>query len=210
VRTLYVVTHPEATHHLDGVVGGWFDSRLTELGMRQADAIAERLGQLLPPGGVPGLYSSDLTRAAQTADAIAQRLDIKPVLLSGLREKSYGAAEGLPESWLDEHFVPPPAAGDRMNHFEGVSGAETKHAFAARVYDAVEAILDDAVEHQIVVTHGFALTFVVAAWARLPLETTGYLSLRANSGSITVLSEDDYFHNRAILSLNETDHLARA
>src|SRR5580765_5372717 len=122
VRTLYVVTHPEATHHLDGVVGGWFDSRLTERGMRQADAIAERLRQLIPTDVVPDLYSSDLTRAAQTAQVVARRLDAMPVLVPGLREKSSGVAEGQPQSWLDERFIPPPADGDRMNHCEGVDG----------------------------------------------------------------------------------------
>lgn len=29
MRTLLVVTHPEATHHVEKVVGGWHDSRLT-------------------------------------------------------------------------------------------------------------------------------------------------------------------------------------
>lgn len=209
MRTLYVVTHPEATHHLDGVVGGWFDSRLTERGMRQADAIAERLRQLIPTDVVPDLYSSDLTRASQTAQVVARRLDVMPVLVPGLREKSSGVAEGQPQSWLDERFIPPPADGDRMNHVEGVDGAETKQAFATRIYEAVDTVLAGDSEHQIVVTHGGALTFVVTAWARLPSETTGYLALRAASGSISVLSEDDYLHNRAVISLNGTDHLAQ-
>ena len=31
MKHLYVVTHPQATHHTEGVVGGWYDSELTEL-----------------------------------------------------------------------------------------------------------------------------------------------------------------------------------
>lgn len=30
MERVYVVTHPEASHHVTGIVGGWHDSRLTE------------------------------------------------------------------------------------------------------------------------------------------------------------------------------------
>ena len=40
VRSIYVVTHPEATHHIERVVGGWYDSRLTPAGIRAAVSIA--------------------------------------------------------------------------------------------------------------------------------------------------------------------------
>ncbi|WSB66685.1 histidine phosphatase family protein [Streptomyces decoyicus] len=43
MRTLYVVTHPEATHHVEGVVGGWHDSQLTPSGIRAALSIAQAL-----------------------------------------------------------------------------------------------------------------------------------------------------------------------
>ncbi len=44
MRNLYVVTHPEATHHVDGLVGGQFDSELTTRGLRQAAAPVEAAG----------------------------------------------------------------------------------------------------------------------------------------------------------------------
>ncbi|MGN6333399.1 MAG: histidine phosphatase family protein [Motilibacteraceae bacterium] len=208
MRRLYVVTHPEATHHVDGLVGGWFDSRLTERGLRQADAVAKRLRELVPEDAECALWSSDLTRTAQTAAAVGAVLQVEPVILPGLREKSYGVAEGRPQAWLDERFVLPPAIGERMHHDEGVEGAETKHDFAVRVYAAVDQILQSPAQHQVVVTHGFALTFVVAAFTQLPLDGIAYFHLPATGGGITVLAEDDVFHNRSIVSLNETGHLA--
>ncbi len=50
-------------------------------------------------------------------------------------------------------------------------------------------------------THGGALTFVVAAWIRMPLESAGYVDFHASPGSVTVLREDDYFHNRQVVTL---------
>lgn len=207
MRTLWVVTHAEATHHLESVVGGWHDSSLTDKGHRDAAAIGRELRSRIPAGEAVELFSSDLTRAAQTAAAIGQALGVEPNLLDALREKSYGEAEGRAQSWLDERFVPPPAQGDRMNHFEGIPGSETKAACASRVYAALEAILRRPCARQVIVTHGGALTFVIACWIRMPISSAGYVSFRASSGSITELAEDDFFHNRQVVHLADVRHL---
>ncbi|MBN1091859.1 histidine phosphatase family protein [Blastococcus sp. TML/M2B] len=207
MRRLYVVTHPEAEHHVSGLVGGWFDSALTGRGLRQAEVIATRIRELVPAGAPVEVHASDLIRTVQTATTIADRLGVTPVLHLGLREKSYGVAEGRPQAWLDARFVPPPATGDRMDHVEGIEGAETRRQFATRVYAAVDDVLASPCAHQVVVTHGFALTFVVAAWIGMPLEATGHVNVRSTSGGITALEEDDFFANRAVVRLDDTTHL---
>ncbi|TKJ31396.1 histidine phosphatase family protein [Blastococcus sp. CCUG 61487] len=207
MRRIVVVTHPEATHHVAGLVGGWFDSELTDRGRRQAAAIAARVRQHVPADADVRLWTSDLARAAQTAEVVGARLGVRPTLLPALREKSYGVLEGRPQGELDAVFVPPPPDGDRLHHDEGIAGAETKAQFAARVYAAVAEILADPAAHHVVVTHGFALTFVVAAWIGMPLDAAGLVNLRARSGGITVLEQDDFFANRAVLTLDETAHL---
>ena len=96
-----------------------------------------------------------------------------------------------------------------MGHEEGVAGAETRAAFATRVYAAVEEILARTCPRQVVVTHGFALTFVVACWIRMPLPSVGFVSFRATSGGITELAEDDRFNNRQVVRLDDVRHLDR-
>lgn len=207
MRSIHVIAHPEATHHVEGVVGGWHDSDLTPAGARAAEAIARALRSAIPDGAEVELFSSDLRRARRTADAVAEKFGVTPMLDRRLREKSYGDAEGRPRDWLDQRFMPPPATGDRMGHDEGVPGAETKATFAERVYAAMDDVLQRPCEHQIIVTHGFALTFVVASWIKMPIDSLGYVNLRAPSGSITTLCEDDFFHNRQVVSLGVTGHL---
>ncbi len=207
MRQIYVVTHTEATHHIDNIVGGWHDSQLTPAGIRAADAIAATLREMIPVGSNVQLYSSDLKRAQQTASAISNQLDSQPILDERLREKSYGDAEGRPQAWLDQRFIPPPATGDRMNHDDGIAGAETKAAVALRIYAALDDILSSPYEHQVIVTHGFAATFLVAAWIKMPIDSLGYVHFGVRSGSITTLKEDDYFHNRQVVSLGDTSHL---
>ncbi|SFY42993.1 Histidine phosphatase superfamily (branch 1) [Streptomyces atratus] len=111
MRTLYVVTHPEATHHVEGVVGGWHDSQLTPAGVRAAISIAQALRSQVPDGAEVELFSSDLQRTRRTAEEVAGLFGVKPVLDRRLREKSYGEAEGRPQEWLDRRFVPPPGSG---------------------------------------------------------------------------------------------------
>ena len=207
MRTVYVVTHPEATHHVDGLVGGWFDSDLTDKGMAHAARIAESLAGKLPANAAVEVRSSDLLRTRRTAETVAKRFDTDVVLDADLREKSYGDAGGRPQEWLDERFIPPPVVGERMRHDEGVSGAETKWQQAVRAYAAMERTLQSECENQIVITHGGTATFLVAAWIGMPVDAAGFVSFRFSSGGITSLREDDFFHNRGVVRLNETDHL---
>ncbi|MFD9075348.1 histidine phosphatase family protein [Streptomyces lasiicapitis] len=209
MRTIHVITHPEATHHVEKVVGGWHDSDLTPAGRDAAGAIARALRADIPAGADVELISSDLRRTVRTAEAVGELLGVQPILDRRLREKSYGEAEGGPQEWLDRRFVPPPADGDRMGHHEGVPGAETRGECARRVYAAMDELLRRPREHQIVVTHGFALTFVVAAWIKMPLESVGSVSFPAPSGSITLLREDDFFHNRQVVAVGDTRHFTR-
>lgn len=207
MKHLYVVTHPQAAHHTAGLVGGWYDSALTNLGRFHAARIAQRLRELVPEDAPVEIFSSDLQRARQTAEAIASALHTPIQTTPDLREISYGAAEGQPQAWLDARFVHPPRIGDRLDHDIGIPGAETRRQFATRIYRAMERILASPCPYQVVVTHGFALTFVIAAWIGMPLEVSGRIAVASTSGGITHLHEDDRFHNRTIVRLNDTAHL---
>jgi probable phosphoglycerate mutase len=202
---MYVVTHPEATHHVERVVGGWHDSELTPVGRRAAITIARALRAGIPDGA--DVITSDLRRTRQTADEIATVFGVEPVEDRRLRERSYGDAEGRPQEWLDQRFIPPPAIGDRMGHDVGVPGAETTSSVAQRIYAAMDEILRRRCEHQIVVTHGGAATFVIAYWIGMPIESLGQVNFWVSSGSITTLREDDFYHSRQVISLGDTRHL---
>lgn len=207
MRTLYVVTHPQATHHVEGIVGGWHDSVLTAAGVEAAKRIGEALRAEIPDEAEVDLFSSDLKRTSQTADVIGERFGVEPVFDPRLRESSFGEVEGQPQARWDELFTPPPAVGDRMDQLV-IPGAESRRQVAQRIYSAVDEIVQRPREHQIIVTHGFAFTFVVAAWVRMPIESLGYAVFKARSGSITTLHEDDLYRGRLVMRLADTAHLA--
>jgi probable phosphoglycerate mutase len=208
MRHLYVVTHAQSQHHLEGVVGGWYDSELSEHGRVQASRIAQAVRHLVPADAHARVYTSDLRRAVQTAEPLAKVLGVRPESDARLREISYGSAEGKPQAWLDERFVPAPnTATGRLDHRFGLPDAESRREFGERVYQAVDAILEDEREYQVVVTHGYALTMVVAAWLRISLTDAAWISFVATSGGITHLREDDRYLSRSVVFLNRAEHI---
>ncbi len=206
LKDLFVVTHTESIHHLEDKVGGWYDTALTPRGLRDAEATAERLAALIGPREVD-IHSSDLLRASQTAAAIARRFGVPVSETADLREISYGVAGGRPQAWLDARYSPAPDE-DRLDHHCGIEGAETRRDVANRVFPRVNAIVDRPCATQIIVTHGFTLTLVIAAWLKIPIDAAGFLSFPARSGSITHLRQDGFFRNRAVVDLADASHLA--
>lgn len=88
MRTFYVVTHPEVTHHRERLVGGWHDSELTPQGGEDAQRIAAELGRVVTTGEPVEVYTSDLKRATQTAEVTAKVLGVTAIADRRLREKS--------------------------------------------------------------------------------------------------------------------------
>ena len=204
MRCVYVVSHAQSVHHVEKRVGGWYDTGLTELGRVQAEKTAEFLSSEI--SGDVVVYSSDLKRASETAEIIVGRLGVNVHLDNRLREMSYGVAGGKSLEWSDEHVVPQPLDGDRMNH-RIFDEAESKLELAERVNSALTDILMDSVENIVIVTHGFASTFVVMAWMKIPVEYLGYCNLPSKPGCVSKLVEDDFFGNRGVKYLCKTDHL---
>jgi probable phosphoglycerate mutase len=205
LRNLYVVTHTESTHHVENLVGGWYDSSLTPRGMRSARRVATALSERIPRDGGTLLFCSDLLRTRQTAEPIAESLGLEMLADADLREQSYGAAEGTPPG--STPYVPPPVHGDRMRHRDGIDGSESRFEWASRAYAALQRILACGTQDMIVVTHGGTATYLIAAWIGLPLEEAGYVKFKVSPGSITHLREDDFFHDRQVMTLNDVSHL---
>jgi len=208
-RNMYVVTHPPADHHVSDLVGGWYNSHLTEQGREMAEAVADELtGRVAATARPIRITTSDLARCGETAGIIADRLGLAATDDRRLREISFGEAEGKPNAWLHERQVPA-ADDDRLDHRGPIAGAETRREVAARVRASIGELMVDEAHDHVVVTHGFAQTFVIAAWLQLPVDAVGFVSFETSPGAITQLGHDDYWRNRTVVSLADTNHLAR-
>lgn len=204
---LFVVTHCEARHHVESKVGGWFDTELTGLGVRQAKALGQHLqAKFGERDRSPQLFSSDLTRARETADHIAAAIGSDVRLRQELREQCLGVAEGEPQSWLQAHSEPVAKLGDVLHH-KCADGAESVFEVSERVYPLVDGLAQREATDIVVVTHGGTHDVVVAAWLGLPQEALGRFSLQTGPAGITELGVHAELGTRVLVSLNDRQHL---
>lgn len=168
-KEIYLLRHGQSEANERGVLAGWTDVPLTELGMQQAHAAVSKLQALLKEGqvesggpqGFGAILSSDLARAVQTARPIAQALDIRLQASSALREVNLGRWENqsfdsiqaqepeLAAQWLK--------AGYNFHYPEGESVTE--------VIERVIPVIEEALEQHdriLVVAHGGMLSGVIA------------------------------------------------
>ncbi len=205
MRNVYVVTHAQSLHHIEKRVGGWYDTSLTDLGREQAEKTGRFLRSAIDSADVQ-LFSSDLKRAAETAEIIGKHIK-KPVTLdSRLREMSYGEAEGEPQSWFNDQIEPQPTDGNRLDH-RVYTGAESRFEVGERVSVALADILGKGARDAVIVSHGFASTFLIMAWMKVPADHMDYCNFSAKPGCVTMLHEDDLFGSRSLSYLCSTAHL---
>ena len=98
--TLHVVRHGETDWNRGRRVQGHTDIPLNDEGRRQARELAAELA------GVPfaAAYSSDLSRAAETARILLGERSLAVISCVGLREKHFGTWEGLTDTDVRERF----------------------------------------------------------------------------------------------------------
>lgn len=103
---LTLVRHGETAWNFGGRIQGSTDIPLNDTGRVQAQGVAEILAAE-NAGREVTVVSSDLSRAAETADIIAAALGTTVSRrLAGLRERSYGDAEGMDAATFHATFGP--------------------------------------------------------------------------------------------------------
>ncbi|BDZ47066.1 histidine phosphatase family protein [Naasia aerilata] len=150
---LVLVRHGQTDWNLEGRIQGSSDIPLNETGRRQArEAGAELAGEHWD-----AILSSPLGRARETAEIIGAAVGVPDVLLEdALRERHYGAAEGLTGRQTEERF-----AGR-------VPGRESREQVLARVHPALVRIAEERPGQSVLlVSHGGVIgTLVRHATAR--------------------------------------------
>lgn len=200
-RTLVVMRHGRTEWNESGRAQGHADIELDEVGHTQAKAAAQVLAQLAPVR----IWSSDLSRARRTADALAEATGLTPELLPALREYDVGERTGLTLDEFEAGFPDEYAAWVAGNDSTPVSGAESHADVRDRIVPALRACLDalGPGETGIVVGHGASLRIGVAGLLGWPHESHETLAGMDNCGWLR-LREHSRFGHLQLASYNET------
>ncbi|PYE54778.1 histidine phosphatase family protein [Deinococcus yavapaiensis] len=155
---LTLVRHGRTAHNAAGRLQGYADVPLDEVGLTQAARVARRLAREAPR--VTRIFSSDLTRAAQTAAAIGAATDVSVETSPQLREISVGIWEGRR---MDELALEEPAAFAAWPITYAPPGGETVGEAGARLRRFFDELTFEHGEHVVLVSHGAAITGMLAS-----------------------------------------------
>ncbi|KAL1745492.1 histidine phosphatase superfamily [Schizophyllum fasciatum] len=180
ILTVTFVRHGESEDNPKGIWAGWKDAPLSQLGERQAAALARSKTLSNPP--ITAIHASPLLRARATGLAIAKAHPSVPFTEHAcLREHCFGDAEGqkwvsaLPEQFAT--FEDACAAGvypipkTRAQKFPGAD-SESFEDLRARARLAVREVVvpylnrcEDA--HIVIASHGHCITEMIGAMHEL-------------------------------------------
>lgn len=157
---IYIARHGETVGNKEDIVQT-FDEKLTEAGLRQAEQLAKRAAKLK----FSRLFSSDMTRAQETAICVEKETGVHVEFFADLREfENPSRFQGKPrhEAEFLQHVK------DRINSFAlddwdfKDSDESSFREFYHRV-DRVKAFIESEDEDCFLVTHGHFLRFFTAS-----------------------------------------------
>ncbi len=166
---IYLVRHGQTEFNRERRLQGHVDSALTELGLRQAEAVARLLKDLTRAEPGWRVISSPLGRARRTAEFVAEALNSKVEEDQRLIELSWGEWDGRLRSELEAAH--PHAFGRSGWAFDAPTG-ESYAAVCARVSDWLASLPPEPERRIVAVSHGVAGRVMRGVYAGLERDRT--------------------------------------
>ncbi len=183
---ILAIRHGQTAWNADARIQGHTDIALDATGHWQA----ELLVQALADHELHAIYSSDLTRAHQTAAPLARHKSLPVTLDAGLRERGFGDFEGLSFAQIEQRWPEQAERWRRRDPDFGARGGEVLREFRNRVVAAVHRLVRSHRGQCIaLVTHGGVLDLLYREAARLALDTPR--SWRLENASVNRLLHGD-------------------
>src|SRR5690349_8413010 len=99
-KHLFIFRHGETDWNVEERFQGHLDIPLNDNGRNQA----RELGQKMKHFGLEAIFSSDLCRASETAQIVAQSINVPIFKDPRLREAHLGQAQGLTRTEIESQF----------------------------------------------------------------------------------------------------------
>lgn len=164
---IIAIRHGETEWNRETRMQGQLDIGLSDWGRHQAQCLALALGD----ESFDAIYSSDLLRALQTAQALAASSSDRIVTDAGLRERCFGIFEGLTYRDVQVRWPDQAQRWHVRDPDFGPHGGETLRAFDARcMHTLTRLAAAHPGEHVAIVTHGGVLDCLYRAAARVGLQ----------------------------------------
>lgn len=203
---IVLIRHGETDWNVERRLQGHLDIGLNARGRQQAAALADSLQQ----ESFAAIVASDLERAIHTAQAIAATRDLSVEIVGAMRERCFGALEGLRHDEirvrLPDAYVAWKSRDVAAIYPPGKHVAESLTDFHARVVSAINGLVARFPGQKIaVVTHGGVLDSIYRAATGLALSEPRPVEI-PNAGINRVMCEDSRIKIR---TWGDVGHLKR-
>ena len=161
------IRHGETAWNVDGRIQGQLDVPLNDTGRWQV----HRLALAVADEGIVAIYSSDLLRALETAQAVARGCGEPITTDVGLRERGFGVFEGLSYVEITQRWPDQAERWRKRDPDFSAEGGESLRQFSARAVGTVARLAAPHPGETIaVVSHGGVMDCLYRAATHLALD----------------------------------------
>lgn len=181
-------------------------SGLSDLGLQQAQALRDRYRVGHEPA-IDVLWSSDMPRALETANAVNEALELGLNVSPELQEFRPGAADGMR---FDDYLETYGPIDQMAEPFRDLAlGGESRASFFLRVGAALDELIGNNLGRSImVVCHGGVVDVAVRTLLRIQRDTRFYLSTTNTSLTELVTTDTEAPMYWQLARYNDAAHLA--
>lgn len=197
---IYLIRHGRQSSKLCNV-----NVDLSEEGFRQAALVGERLF----PEKIQAVYSSDLIRAVQTAQAANLYWNVEHMVRPDLREISFGDMEGMSDGEIAVKYRDFKLQMEKMEEDLPYPGGECAADVVHRALPVFEELVNSGYERVAVVTHGGVIRSIAAYYLGLDLAKWRILGKSLENCSITEFSWEDSQKRFTLERFNDYAHLEK-
>jgi 2,3-bisphosphoglycerate-dependent phosphoglycerate mutase len=203
------IRHGETAWNRIKRIQGHIDIPLAESGIEQAQQLARSQAAAVQAGSrLDAIWSSDLLRAQQTAQPLAQALHLPVQLAQGLRERNYGVFQGHDSDEIAERFPDEYAHWQTRDPGFVPPEGESQRAFYHRVLHALEPLIANHPDGRIaVVTHGGVLDCVYRFANGHALDAPRNWPLLNTSVNVVDFESDGYVTQANVVEWGDVTHL---
>lgn len=200
MTTIILVRHGQTEWNRIERFRGIIDVPLNEVGRAQARAVATRLAHL----PITAVYSSPLSRARETAQAIAEPLGVPVLVLEGLRDINYGEWGGLTPAEVKQRYPDLLATWYIAPHTMRPPGGESLTELRERSMAAVRQVIREHPDETVVLVGHVTLNRVLCC-AILGLDNSHFWRIQQHNCCVNIFEYHDGRFD--IVLLNDTYHL---
>ncbi len=194
---LYLIRHGESQYNAEGRIQGQTDIPLSEMGQRQAEAIAAAFDQIK----LDAVISSPLLRASQTAAPLAERKSMRVEFMDEFKEIHAGIFAGLLWDEIEVKYPQYAIPWSEQHPDFVIPGGESRRQLMERGERALRKVHERGLQQVAIVAHGGVLCAGLKGLLGIPAELNPFNLFNASISRLV------WGKRLQLWTLNEIEHL---